>query len=71
MWRASGNRVGRREYGLVRNCLRTIDKKVSNPENQSWVNQLNVEFQKFACYEVWLYGIESILRKVNEEYLDK
>ena len=55
MWRPGGNRAGRREYSLVTNCLRTVDKKVNNPENQSWVN---VQFQKFACHEVWLYGIE-------------
>ena len=39
----------------MRNCLRTADKKVNKPENQSWVN---VEFQKFDFYEVCLYGIE-------------
>ena len=38
LWRACGNRAGRREYSLVTNCMRTIDKKVDNPENQSWVN---------------------------------
>ena len=29
----NGNRVGRREYSLVTNCLRTTDKKVDNREN--------------------------------------
>ena len=66
MWRADGNREGRRECRLVANCLRTVDKKVNNPENQSWVN---IEFQKFACHEVWLYGTEG--RKVDEENSDK
>ena len=45
------------------NCLRTSNKKVDNPENQSWVK---VKFQKFACHEVWLYGIEG-RRKVDKE----
>ena len=67
MWRPGGNRAGRREYSLVTNCLRTIDKKVNNPENQSWVN---VQFQKFACHEVWLYGIEG-RRNVDEDNSDK
>ena len=49
------------------NCLKTIDKKVNNPENQSWVN---VKFQKFACHQVWLYGTKG-RRKVNEENSDK
>jgi len=44
-----------------------VNKKVENPENQSWVN---IKFQKFACHEVWLYGTES-RRKVDEESLDK
>ena len=35
---------------MVMNCLKTIDKKVDNPENQSWVN---IKFEKFACHEVW------------------
>ena len=61
LWRVGGNRAGRREYSLVTNCLRTIDKKVNYPENQSWVN---VEFRKFVCHEVWLYGIEG-RRKVR------
>ena len=65
--RAGGIRERRREYSLLMNCLRTIDKKVDNPENRSWVN---VEFQKFACHEVWLYGIEG-RRKVSEENSDK
>ena len=55
LWRAGGNRAGRREYRLVTNCLRTADKKVDNQENQSWVN---VEFQKSDFHEVCLYGIE-------------
>ena len=29
--------------------MSTTDKKVDNPENQSWVN---VDFQKFACHKV-------------------
>ena len=48
MWRAGENRAGRRVCSLVTNCLRTIDKKVDDSENQSWVK---VEFQKFACQE--------------------
>ena len=67
MCRAGGNGAGRRECSLVTNCLRTIGKKVDSPENQSWVN---VEFQKFACHEVWLYGVGGI-RKVDEENSDK
>ena len=63
MWTADGNKVGRREYSLVMNSLRTIGKKVDNPENHSWVN---VEFQKFVCYEVRLYGIEG-RRNVDED----
>ena len=63
MWRAGGNKAGKREYSLVTNCLRTTDKKVDNSENQSWVN---VEFQTFACQEVWLYAIEG-RRKADEE----
>ena len=55
------------KYSLVTNCLRTIDKKVDNPENQSWVND---EFQTFACHEVWLYGTEG-RRKVEEDNSDK
>ena len=43
-----GEPVERREYSLVMNCLRMVDKKVDNPENQSCVN---VEFQTFACRE--------------------
>ena len=54
------------EDNLVMNCLRTIDKKVNNPENP-WVN---VKFQKFACLEVWLCGIEG-RRKVSEENSNK
>ena len=65
--RAGGIREGRREYSLLMNCLRMIDKKVDSPENQSWVN---VEFQKFACHEEWLYGIEG-RRKVSEKNSDK
>ena len=38
LWRACGNRAGRRECNLVANLLRTVNKKVDNPENQSWVN---------------------------------
>jgi len=33
------------------NCLRTIEKKINNTENQSWVN---VKFPK-GCHKVWLY----------------
>ena len=54
-------------YYIIMNCLKTIDKKVNNPENQSWVN---VKFQKFACHQVWLYGTKG-RRKVNEENSDK
>ena len=43
------------------------DKKLDSPVNQSWDN---VEFQKFACHEVWLYGTEG-RRKVDEENSDK
>ena len=43
------------------------DKKVNYPENQSWVN---IEFQKFAYHEVWLYGVEG-RRKIDEENSDK
>ena len=49
------------------NCLRMIDKKVDNPENQSWVN---VQFQMCACQEVSLYGTEG-RRNVDEENSDK
>ena len=62
LWRAGGNRTGRREYILVTNCLGSIGKKIDSPENQSSVN---VDFQKFACLMVWLYGIEG-RRKVDE-----
>ena len=44
-----------------------IDKKVDNPKNQSWVN---IDIQKFACHEMWLYGTEG-RRKVDEENSDK
>ena len=67
MWRASRNGAGRQECSLVMNCLRMIDKKVDNPEDQSWVK---VEFQKFACQEVWLYRVEG-RRKADEENANK
>ena len=51
----------------VQLCLRMTDKKVNYPENQSWVN---IEFQKFAYHEVWLYGVEG-RRKIDEENSDK
>ena len=52
---------------MVTNCLKMIDKKVDNPENQSWDN---VQFQRFACQDVSLYCTEG-RKKVDEENSDK
>ena len=52
---------------MVMNCLKMIGKKVDDPEKQSLVN---VQFQRFACQEVSLYGTEG-RRKVDEENSDK
>ena len=71
LWSASGNRAGRREC-LMANSLRTIDKKINNPENQSWVN---VKFPE-GCHEVWLYKPYHTTtfegrRKADEENLNE